>query len=565
MSSRRNRPRVDVGIVTWNTAQLTAGAVRRLIDTDQGCDLRVLVHDNASSDGTVGALAAAAPEADIEAGTTNVGFARAVNSLVARSRAPWFLALNSDAWPEPGAIGTMVEAAEKDPEVAAVAPLLLRPDGTVEHSTHPFPTLGVAALDAVAGRRWLPAALLDRLYLEGSWSQDRTRVVDWAVGAALLFRRSALDAIGGLDERFFMYVEDLEWCWRARSRGWKVLFEPTAVVRHVGNASGGSRFGGARPALEAANLDVFLRSTRSPVVARTFRMLSALASGRLLLEARRKGDAAATAHWRSVMRSHLALDPAPPVDPPESAAVGRHYAARTDIESQSSPGEVRAGLEQWLVATSPDDPVIDVGSGVGANLAMLTKAGHRAVGVEIAATAARHAAALAPVVVADGSALPFRTAAFGAGACTEVLEHVADPGAVFSELARLVRPGGLVYVTTPNYANLAGIHKRWADRRSGRHDWNPWGAHAGGYEAFMTGRALVHHATAHLDVASVRGLDFGQALTGRFSPADRAAASRPGQKLVVPLLRSLYRRAGRWPFRWHGMHVELVLRSRHPG
>jgi GT2 family glycosyltransferase len=313
---RRSRPRVDVGIVTWNTAALTAEAVRRLLDTDQGCDLRVLVHDNASSDGTVSALAEVAPEADVEAGTANLGFARAVNRLVARSDAPWFLALNSDAWPEPGAIGALVAAAERDPGVAAAAPLLLRPDGTIEHSTHPFPSLGVAALDAVAGRRWLPPPLLDRLYLEGAWAHDRTRVVDWAVGAALLFRRAALDEVGGLDERFFMYVEDLDWCWRARAAGWKVLFEPSAVVRHVGNASGASRFGGTRPALEAANLDVFLRSTRAAPVATAYRMLSAVSAGRLWMEARRAGDVGAAGHWRTVARSHLGLDPPPPVGDP---------------------------------------------------------------------------------------------------------------------------------------------------------------------------------------------------------------------------------------------------------
>jgi 2-polyprenyl-3-methyl-5-hydroxy-6-metoxy-1,4-benzoquinol methylase len=250
--------------------------------------------------------------------------------------------------------------------------------------------------------------------------------------------------------------------------------------------------------------------------------------------------------------------------PGAEPSISSHYASRTDAASQSSPGEVTAGMERWLAATGPADPLVDVGSGIGANLATLAGAGRRVVGVEIALAAARQAAGLAPVVVADGSALPFRSGVFGGGTCTEVLEHVADPGAVLAELARVVSPGGLAYVTTPNYSNLAGIHKWWADRRSGAHDWNPWGAHAGGYEAFMTGRALARHAAAHLDVVSVRGLDFGQALTGRFALTDRAAASRRGQKVVVPLLQTIYRRAARWPFRWHGMHVELVLRSR-PG
>ena len=247
-------------------------------------------------------------------------------------------------------------------------------------------------------------------------------------------------------------------------------------------------------------------------------------------------------------------------DRPSGRGISGHYAARTDTESQSSPGEVREGLAAWLGATPPGGPVIDVGSGVGANLAALAAAGRQVVGTEIAFSAARVATAHGPVVVADGQALPFPAGSFWAGVCTEVLEHMADVRAVLGELARVVRPGGLVYVTTPNYANLAGVHKRWADWRSGGHDWNPWGAHAGGYEAFMTGRRLARLAAPHLEVISVRGLDFGQALTGRFSLTDRLAASRRGQAVVVPLLRALYRRSHRWPFRWHGMHVELVLR-----
>src|SRR4051794_38073729 len=112
------RPRVDVGVVTWNTRDLTVECLRRLLDTDQGCDLRVLVRDNASSDGTVDGLHRFVPEADVDAGADNLSFAAGMNSLLARSDAPWFFALNSDAWPEPGAIETLVAAAASHPRAA---------------------------------------------------------------------------------------------------------------------------------------------------------------------------------------------------------------------------------------------------------------------------------------------------------------------------------------------------------------------------------------------------------------------------------------------------------------
>ena len=307
-------PIVDVGVVTWNTASLTADALRHLLDSGQGCRLRVLVHDNASSDGTPDAIAAAVPEAEVEVSGANLGFARGMNRLMRRGDAPWFLALNSDAWPEPGAIRALVEAAESHPDAAAVAPLLLRPDGTVEHSTHPFPTLGIAALDALNGRAWLPRHLLERRCLEGFWAHDRARSVDWAVGAALLMRRRALEQIGGFDERYFMYVEDLEWCWRANRRGWSIRFEPAAVVRHIGNVSGASRFGDRRAALEALNLREFLRDSRGPTTAATYRGLACAGLAWRTGWARLRGRPQEERRWRSALKAALGLVRPPVLD-----------------------------------------------------------------------------------------------------------------------------------------------------------------------------------------------------------------------------------------------------------
>lgn len=238
-----------------------------------------------------------------------------------------------------------------------------------------------------------------------------------------------------------------------------------------------------------------------------------------------------------------------------------HYALLDDPASQTAPAEVRAGLRRFIASREFSGPVLDLGTGIGGNLADLAPV-HRVVGVELSVAAATQAAITAPVVVGDGARLPFRTGSFGAVVCTEVLEHVDEPVAVFAEISRVLRPDGIAYVTTPNYANLAGLHKWAADRRTGRHDWNPWGAHEGGYEAFMTGRRLWRDARRHFDLLAVRGLDFGQAMTGRFAVIDRIATSRVGNAVVRPLLRRLSRSTGR--VAWHGMHVELILRVK-PG
>jgi N-acetylglucosaminyl-diphospho-decaprenol L-rhamnosyltransferase len=275
-----DRPRVDVGVVTWNTRDLTVQALRRLLDTDQGADLRVLVHDNGSSDGTAAGVQEQVPEADVVAGPDNLGFAAAVNKLLERSEAPWFLMLNSDAWPNPGAVGRLVDAAERHPRAALVAPRLERPDGSLEHSTHPFPSVTVAVASALhPSGRWA-----ERRQLLGAWQHDREREVDWAVGAAWLMRREAINAVGGLDESFFMYVEDLEWCHRARRLGWEVWFTPQAVVVHVGNASGEKKYGAERTATWTANAYRFYRRHHSAAGTAAYR--TANASGALVAAAR---------------------------------------------------------------------------------------------------------------------------------------------------------------------------------------------------------------------------------------------------------------------------------------
>lgn len=299
-------PRVDVGVVTWNTRDLTVRALRRLIDLDSGCDLRVLVRDNGSTDGTAAAIAREFPQVEVDAGEANLGFAGGMNTLIDRSDAPWFLALNSDAWPEEDAIHRLVETAGRRPSAAAVAPRLERPDGELEHSTHRFPSLGVAALLALAPRRLLRGLLGRRLLLEGAWQHDEPRSVDWAVGAALLMRRSALEEIGGFDERFFMYVEDLDWCWRARRSGWEIRFEPRAVVTHVGNASGRAAYGSERTAAYLHNTYRFLESERGRLFAWLFRRLSTAGVLRNLLSARIARDAGGVDYWRVQLRAHRA-------------------------------------------------------------------------------------------------------------------------------------------------------------------------------------------------------------------------------------------------------------------
>jgi N-acetylglucosaminyl-diphospho-decaprenol L-rhamnosyltransferase len=297
-------PRVDVGIVTHNTRDLTLRAVEQVLGADPGLDLRVLVRDNGSADGTAAAVRERFPQVSVDEGD-NVGFARGVNALLSASSAPWFVTLNSDAWPEPGALSGLLRAAERHPRAAAVAPLLLRPDGSLEHSTHPLPSLRVAAVTGLGLTALLGRDAADRMCLHGAWAHDRERSVGWAVGAALLFRRSALETLGAFDETLFMYAEDLDWCWRAGQQGWEVWFTPDAVVRHVGNASGSQRYGADRERVVIGNANVVARRHLGRARSDAWRLLNAAGAARLTVKAAVRRDRATARFWRDQISAHL--------------------------------------------------------------------------------------------------------------------------------------------------------------------------------------------------------------------------------------------------------------------
>lgn len=308
---------VDVGVVTYETRDLTVAALTRLMQsTDDDVRLRLLVHDNASSDGTAAAIQATVPGADLEVSPVNLGFAGGMNRLLARSTAPWFLALNSDAWPDTGAISTMVRAGERERRAAAITPRLESPDGVLEHSTYPFPSLVVATMTAIGGYTTLWPQAARRLALVGAWAHDEPRAVDWAVGAAMLIRRSALADVGPFDESFFMYAEDLEWCWRAHASGWSIWFEPGAVVRHVGNASGRKSYGDTRTRAYIHNTYRFYRRTHGAASTAAYRALNVAGCSRLYLAACARRDAEARAHWASHLRAHLGRVPSADAGPP---------------------------------------------------------------------------------------------------------------------------------------------------------------------------------------------------------------------------------------------------------
>jgi len=201
----------------------------------------VWVVDNDSSDGSPELVEADFGWAKLVRSGANLGYGRAVNEAARQSSAPWLAAANADVEVEPGALKRLL-AAGADEGVGALAPRLILPDGTTQHSVYRFPTLGFLLLFNIGLYRLLPRGG-DRLLLEGHWNAESERIVPWAIGAFLLLRRSAFERAGGFDPGQWMYAEDLDLCWRLNQAGSRVLYVPAAHVRHASGAAARQAFG----------------------------------------------------------------------------------------------------------------------------------------------------------------------------------------------------------------------------------------------------------------------------------------------------------------------------------
>jgi GT2 family glycosyltransferase len=235
-------PAVTVAVVSWNTRELLAACLRSLAPGVESGRLEAWVVDNASQDGSASMVRERFPSVALVEAGRNLGFGSAVNLVARRTSTPWIAAANADVEVEPGAVETLLAAAETDLRIGAVAPQLVHPGGAVQPSVQPFPSLRLALLRNLhAGR--VSRRVAQRLCLRDAWRPDRPADVDWATGAFLLVRREAWDAIGGFDETQWMYAEDLDLCWRLHRAGWRVRYEPSARVRHVQGPAAAQAFG----------------------------------------------------------------------------------------------------------------------------------------------------------------------------------------------------------------------------------------------------------------------------------------------------------------------------------
>lgn len=232
---------VSAVVVNYNAGAHLTGCVASL-RAEGVAD--VVVVDNGSADGSVAALLDADPAVRVVRPPRNLGFGGGANAGARHARHDLLLVCNPDLALHAGALATLVATLADHPDVAVVGPRVLTADGEVYPSARAFPTIGEAAGHAFVGllseeNRWTrrykrPVPAADVPAVGGGSSE-----ADWVSGACFLVREDAFSSVGGFDEAYFMYVEDVDLCWRLRRAGWRVLYEPAAAVTHVQGVSTG--------------------------------------------------------------------------------------------------------------------------------------------------------------------------------------------------------------------------------------------------------------------------------------------------------------------------------------
>jgi GT2 family glycosyltransferase len=199
-----------------------------------------VVVDNASGDGTPRFVRDRFPAVAVLE-QENVGLGAGWNRGIAATEGRYVLLLNADAWLTDASLERLVAFADSRPDAAVVGPRLLNADGSLQRSVRGFPTPWRLATEYFFLRKLAPRSRALNAFYAGGFDHDRTREAEFVMGACLLVRRDAIAAVGGLDEAFFLFSEETDWCYRFRAAGWKVLFFPGAECVHVGGASHGGR------------------------------------------------------------------------------------------------------------------------------------------------------------------------------------------------------------------------------------------------------------------------------------------------------------------------------------
>lgn len=229
---------LTVSIVNWNTAEELAECLDSVL-SQEGTEIEVIVVDNASTDNS-GYMLKTQYLGRIKfiQNSNNIGFGKAHNQALSQSTGRYFMLLNPDSkLTSPGTLSEIVNYLDQNPDIGVLGPKILNTDGSLQYSARRFPSLIAGMFRNTVLDKLFPSNRYVKNYLMSDWSHDEISEVDWLSGAAMVVRRETIERIGPLDERFFMYCEDMDWCKRAHCDGWKVVYYPKVSLLHRIGAS----------------------------------------------------------------------------------------------------------------------------------------------------------------------------------------------------------------------------------------------------------------------------------------------------------------------------------------
>lgn len=264
---------LSVVIVSWNVRDLLRRCLDSVVRSAQESNLpcQVIVVDSASSDGSQAMVDQAFPRVELVPCQANLGFVKGNNLGVSRSSGQYILLLNPDTEVLGDSLQQMVDYLETHPAVGALGPCLLDPQGRIQSSRRRFPTVATGLVESTMLQPCFEHSKLLRRYYCLDRSADEEQEVDWLVGACLLIRRESWEAVGSLDENIFMYSEELDWCRRARSKGWKIMYVPSARVIHH-EAQSSNQVSGQRHVYFQTSKVYYFRKYHGALVGETLRV-----------------------------------------------------------------------------------------------------------------------------------------------------------------------------------------------------------------------------------------------------------------------------------------------------
>jgi N-acetylglucosaminyl-diphospho-decaprenol L-rhamnosyltransferase len=232
---------VSAVVVSYNVRELLVACVASLVAARDAGELhQIVVVDNGSGDGSAAAIRDQFPDVSVVE-AENRGYGAGANIGIGATGGDDVLILNPDTVVPAGTIAALAGYLAQYPDVAIVGPLLRYPSGEGQSSRRRFPTRWTALCESTIVEMWWPdnpAVRRFRMVDDPPPAAGDAQRVDWIVGAALLVRRAAIERVGGFDESFRMYSEEVEWCWRLRQHGWKVAWLPAVeIVHHEGASS----------------------------------------------------------------------------------------------------------------------------------------------------------------------------------------------------------------------------------------------------------------------------------------------------------------------------------------